>query len=64
MELTLTSEEQEFLLNILEQRYRELLKEISHTDHQEFKRALRKNEKLLDSMLSHLRGTRVEEPRA
>ena len=37
MELTLSSEEQQLLLQILEQRHRELLKEISHTDHHQFK---------------------------
>jgi hypothetical protein len=55
MELILTTEEQELLLGIIEQRHRELQKEISHTDHHEFKLTLRKNEKLLDSILSHLR---------
>ena len=54
MELTLSTEEQQLLLDILEQRHRELLKEISHTDHHEFRQALRKNEKLLESVLSRL----------
>jgi hypothetical protein len=55
MQLILSTEEQQLLLEILEQRHRELLKEISHTDHHEFRQALRKNERLLDSMLSRLR---------
>ncbi|MBZ5571836.1 MAG: hypothetical protein LAO09_08155, partial [Acidobacteriia bacterium] len=59
MELTLHTEEQQLLLSILEQRHQELLKEIAHTDHREFKQGLRKNEKLLDSMLSRLRGAAV-----
>lgn len=59
MELTLNTEEQQLLLSILEQRHQELLKEIAHTDHREFKQGLRKNEKLLDSMLSRLRGAAV-----
>jgi hypothetical protein len=63
MELTLTTEEQQLLLDILEQRQRELLKEISHTDHHEFKQSLRKNEKLLESILSHLRRAPVQELR-
>jgi hypothetical protein len=63
MELTLTTEEQQLLLNILEQRQRELLKEISHTDHHEFKQSLRKNEKLLESILGHLRRVPVQELR-
>lgn len=60
MELILSTEEQQLLLDILEQRHRELMKEISHTDHHEFKQALRKNEKLLESILSHLRGVPVQ----
>ena len=32
MELLLSTEEHQLLLDILEQRHRELLKEISHTD--------------------------------
>ena len=46
MELTLTSEEYELLLRILEQHYRGLLKKIWHTDHREFRLALREDEKL------------------
>jgi len=64
MELILNTEEQEFLLAILEQRHRELLKEITHTDHHEFRQTLRKNERLLDSVLSRLRGAAVQEIRA
>jgi len=64
MELILNTEEQELLLRILEQRHRELLKEIAHTDHHEFKQGLRKNEKLLDSMVSRLRGAASQELRA
>ncbi len=55
MELLLTAEEQELLIEILEQRHRELQREISHTDHREFRQALRKNEKLIESMLNRLR---------
>jgi len=61
MELTLNTEEQELLVSILDQRHRELLKEIAHTDYREFKQGLRKNERLLDSMLSRLRGAAVQE---
>jgi len=56
MELLLTVQEQELLQQILEQRYLELQKEISHTDHREFKQTLRKNEKLIESMLNRLRA--------
>jgi hypothetical protein len=64
MELILSTEEHQLLFEMLEQRHRELLKEISHTDHHEFKQALRKNEKLLESILSRLRGAPVQELRA
>ena len=64
MELKLSAEEQGLLQTILEERHQELLKEIAHTDHREFKQGLRKNEKLLDSILSRLRGSAVQESRA
>jgi hypothetical protein len=63
MELTLTTDEQEFLLTILEQRHRELQKEISHTDHREFKLSLRKHEKLLESILNRLQAASIQEVR-
>jgi hypothetical protein len=56
MELLLTPQEHELLQKILEQRHLELQKEISHTDHREFKQTLRNHEKLIESMLSRLRG--------
>lgn len=60
MELTLSGEEQEFLVSILEQRQQELLAEISHTDRREFKQGLRKNEDLLESLLARLRTAEVQ----
>jgi hypothetical protein len=63
VELTLTTDEQELLLGILEQRHRELQKKISHTDHHDFKLGLRRNEKLLESILSRLRGAPIQEVR-
>jgi hypothetical protein len=63
MELSLNVEEQGFLSNILEQHHRELLNEIAHTDHREFKQGLLKDEKLLSSLLSRVQGTAVPEPR-
>jgi len=56
MELTLTVEERELVLEILGQRHRELLREISRTDHHEFKLALRKKEKLLESVENRVRA--------
>lgn len=63
MELTLSTQEQEFLTKTLEHCHRELLNEIAHTDHREFKLALREDEKLLDSLVCRLRGTAVQELR-
>lgn len=64
MELTLSVEEQELLIKILEQRHQELLKEIWHTDHQEFKQLLRRDEKLLDSLVCRLQGAAVPQVHA
>jgi len=64
MELTLTPEERELLLSILEQRHQEMLKEIWHTHHREFKAGLRKNEKLLESVLGRLREEATHEVHA
>jgi len=62
MEFTLTLEERELLLRILEQHHQGLLKEIWHTDHREFRLALREDEKLLESVLSRLREALVQQP--
>jgi len=54
MELRLTSEEQQFLANVLEQRHREILKEISHTDNREFRQVLRKNAQMIEEIIARL----------
>jgi len=59
MELTLSTQENELLLEILLERHRELQREISHTDHHEFKVVLRKKEKLLESILIRLRAAQL-----
>lgn len=64
MELTLTSEEHELLLRILERHHQGLLKEIWHTDHREFRLALRDDEKLLESLLNRLREALVQQAHA
>lgn len=63
MELTLTSEEHELLIRILERHHQGLLKEIWHTDRREFRLALRQDEKLLESVLTRLREALVEQAR-
>jgi hypothetical protein len=55
MELVLNSEEGKFLVEVLEERHRELLREIARTSHHEFKLILKNNEKLLESILNKLR---------
>lgn len=49
--LTVSEQEREFLFEILEERQRMLLREIDHTDHHDFKLALQKKERLLESMM-------------
>lgn len=63
MELILTTAEQQLLVDILEERHRSLLREIWHTDHYEFKLALRRNEQMLESILSRLHAAPLEEVR-
>ncbi|UWZ84039.1 hypothetical protein [Occallatibacter riparius] len=63
MELKLSDEERELLLNILEQHHRELLNEIAHTDSREFRGRLRSDETLLDSLIGRLRGVAAPELR-
>ncbi len=52
MELRLSSEEQELLAEILRQYQRELLLEISHAVHHEFKTTLRNREEMLEQLLA------------
>lgn len=64
MELTLTIEEREILTRLLERRHREISKEISHTDHREFREVLRKNEGAIEGILSQLQEAPLESVRA
>lgn len=57
MELMLSSEERRLLVEVLEERQREFLREIAHTSHHDFKIALKNNERLLESVLNKLRAT-------
>lgn len=54
MELILSSEEGKFLMEVLEERHRTLLRELAHTDHRDFKLILKNNAKLLESILNKL----------
>jgi hypothetical protein len=52
--LTLDEEERELIQEILEERDRTLLLEISRTDHHDFKVELQKKAELLENLLSRL----------
>lgn len=54
MELILTEEEREFVVQVLEQRHRDMVKEISHTDHHHFKEVLKRKALVLESVLARL----------
>ncbi len=54
MDLTLTSDEEELIKEILEEHHRELLMEIARADHREFRTDLRKKEQVLKSVLNKL----------
>ncbi len=54
--LNLTAEEHELLLSILGERHRELMNEIWHTDHREFKERLKKQEKILEELVNRMQA--------
>ncbi len=54
MEITLTSREREFLAQILEERQRELLREIARAEHHQFRAGLKISEELLESIIDKL----------
>lgn len=55
MELNLTPDEHGFILEVLQERQRELLREISRTDYHQFRAILRQKEVMLESVLEKLR---------
>ncbi len=56
MEITLTNEEKEFLVEILQERRDTFLREISRADSRDFKDLLRRKERLLEGLLGRLRA--------
>jgi hypothetical protein len=54
MNLVLNSEEEELVRELLTEKQRTLLAEISRAEHYEFKRSLRQKETLLESLLVRL----------
>lgn len=61
MELRLTWAEGEFLLEVLEEHHHQLLREIARAHHHEFKLALKKKERLLESMVGKVKGAHPSE---
>jgi hypothetical protein len=56
MRLELTPSEQAFLVDILEERYRELLLEVRHAHHhREFRTLLREKQAVLESIIDKVR---------
>lgn len=54
MELRLTLEQQQLIADVLRQHQRELMMEISHTDHRELKTRLRERARVLEDVLEKL----------
>ncbi len=59
MQLQLTLAEEELLAEILRRHQRELMLEISHSDHHEFKLRLRARAQLLEDVLEKLGVSRL-----
>lgn len=56
MEVTLTTDEKELLIEILQERRDTFLREISRADSHEFKSLLRKKEQLVEALLAKARA--------
>jgi len=61
MELTLTSEEAELLLEVLEEHHRQFIREIARARHHEFKSALQSKEKMIESLVDKLKAAQPAE---
>jgi hypothetical protein len=59
MELQLTPEERELLLEMLEEHHRLLVLEIARTDHHHFRQVLRTKQKVLEELLTKVAGELV-----
>jgi hypothetical protein len=57
MQVELDTSEAEVLAQLLQERCRELLFEISHTDHREYRRALEHRLELLEAVLPRIAPT-------
>jgi hypothetical protein len=61
MELMLTSDERELMLEVLEEHHRQLIREIARARHHDFKSALKGKERMIESVLNKLKGAHSAE---
>jgi hypothetical protein len=59
MELRFTDEEMELLLEILQERHKNLIHEIARTDHRDFKHELQKRCAKIEGILKKVQAERV-----
>ena len=59
MNLMLSTEEEDFVRELLTEQQRELLREISRADHRAFKHDLQRKETVLESVLAKLSHSQV-----
>jgi len=62
MEICITDEEYALMAEILQERHTALLREISRTDHFEFKQMLKKRNAVLERLLENLGITETTRP--
>jgi len=61
MELTLTSDEEELMREVLEEHHRQLIREIARARHHEFKSALKTKERMIESLVTKLNAVQREQ---
>jgi len=59
MEIVLTTEENNLLVEVLDEKQRELERELARTSHHQFKTILKKRETLLESVLNKLKVSKL-----
>lgn len=61
MDISVSSEERELLLEVLEERQRVMLREISRARHHDFRDTLKRSETLLEGLIIRLRSVHPED---
>jgi hypothetical protein len=56
MDLTLTPDERELMLEVLEEHHRQLIREIARARHHEFKAVLKSKERRIESVVNKLKA--------